>query len=548
MNGDPRVYTANLAALETRQPALARRLRQARVTVKGAMIETAATGRPYLRLATVEANVALESAEDPVAEARRTVEAMPPGRDLLMIKGCGLGYLIKAAYASRRFLRILVFEPQVPLFAMMLGITDLRRVLASENIEFFVGEDLEPALRRLKELYDYGTERNRLLFMLPPHMVARHPVMAVSPEYDRKFDEQYRALNIMSDRNRRTLDRFVDIWRNNLLDNIPAILASATVASLAGRARGAPGILVGAGPSLDRNLRCLRAARGRAVITCVDTAYRSLKAEGIVPDYVMAVDATVENLRDFDGVSVGDDPTALVMVPVVHPAIPPLFRHRLVASYGHPLQHWLSQALGLEFGSLLVSGSVSTIGYDLLRQLRCEPVILVGMDLAYAEVTHTRGVKCGELSRFTSAEGRARESTSEARLRLPAWGGKGQVRTTEQMLRWKEWFEGEIARSKWPTVNATEGGVHIEGAVEMPLVQACERFLRRTVTVPPTVPLGPEMKKRVKEALDRLCSGEGENAELERLLRWESGIRSVEQMERIRRELRERLEALRTAL
>lgn len=52
-----------------------------------------------------------------------------------------------------------------------------------------------------------------------------------------------------------------------------------------------PVIIVGAGPSLDKNIRQLESAQGRAFIIACDTALKPLIKEGIMPDFFVVVDA-----------------------------------------------------------------------------------------------------------------------------------------------------------------------------------------------------------------------------------------------------------------
>ena len=69
--------------------------------------------------------------------------------------------------------------------------------------------------------------------------------------------------------------------------------------------RDCPGILVAAGPSLNKNIQELKKAKGKAFIVAVDTAIKPLLQEGILPDMFAIVDAEkpldlvkIEGIRD----------------------------------------------------------------------------------------------------------------------------------------------------------------------------------------------------------------------------------------------------------
>lgn len=534
------IYARNIEALARRDSELARSLATVELELGEVSVEMAESGRPCLALRTSTGKMPLEDRQDPAGAARRKIAEFSESIRLVVVKGAGLGYLWKAAQARRNLERIVLVEPQKALFALMMGVTDMRRVFEDSRVELVIGGDPREFPRSCRKRYDYGTEAGRLLVVLPPNAVLRHPVMALASDFDAAFDAEWRAVSAVSERNRTTLEKFVHVWRRNLLANLDAILLSAPVLALRGACGGRPGILVGAGPSLDRNVDALRQVRGRAAIVAVDTAYRTLKRHGIVPDLVVAVDATIENVGDFEGVSVGDDPTALVMVPVVHPMIPKLFERRYVASYGHPVQKAIEQAMGAEFGSLLVSGSVATIAFDLLRFMGARPIIFAGLDLAMGARSHTKGSsnQPSVATRFESTERDQWKARRGATIARPGWGG-GEVWTTEQMLRWAEWFEAELrsasdARGSWPTVNATEGGIRIAGATEMTLVGALERHLGKKV--PPLIDRFKPMldRRRVRERL-RAASG------FDHMLLWERAVLREPELAAARRELEEAL-------
>ena len=63
------------------------------------------------------------------------------------------------------------------------------------------------------------------------------------------------------------------------------------------------GIVVAAGPSLNKNIKELKRAKGKAFIIAVDTALKPLLREGIIPDMFFIVDAMKPlDLVDMNGV------------------------------------------------------------------------------------------------------------------------------------------------------------------------------------------------------------------------------------------------------
>lgn len=542
------IFERNLQVLGERFPDTARLLKGKTIEVKGIRIVSSRSGRPYLRLTAHGVDQPLEDEVDPARQAKEEIARCDPEARLAIIKGSGSGYLLRAALAGRRFARVVLVEPEPAFFGLMLAMGDLRRALSDPRLSLYVGPGaIEESIRGLRNEYNFSCEPERFLVVLPPYVVLRHPAIGIRPGKEEAWEVRFRELAVTSDRNRATLDRFVDVWREHIWRNLPAILRSAPLTALEGVAKRArvPVILVGAGPSLDRNVSVLKEYADRVAIIAVDTALRSLVHAGIEPHFVIAVDATEENVYDFDGLPTRRLRTALVMVPVVHPRIPEFFERRFVASYGHPVQNWIEESLGERFGSLLVSGSVSTIGYDLARYLGGSPIILMGMDLAYGMGTHASGARehVGPMNRFESRERNLFEEMKRAKITRPGWGG-GTVATTLQMVRWAEWFEREVKKTSCRTINATEGGMRIAGAVEISLERALKSYAgRNRFSMPRAEGFGKAALDRFSRAVERLrAGGIASETVWRRLLLWESAVRSEEEQGRIRKEIRRLLD------
>ena len=76
--------------------------------------------------------------------------------------------------------------------------------------------------------------------------------------------------------NLKTRSVFSKRYYQNILDNLPHLVSCPGIFSLENKLQGVPGILVSAGPSLDKNLPLLKTASKRALIIAVATAFRPL--------------------------------------------------------------------------------------------------------------------------------------------------------------------------------------------------------------------------------------------------------------------------------
>jgi len=144
---------------------------------------------------------------------------------------------------------------------------------------------------------------------------------------------------------------------------------------------GMPAVLVGAGPSLDRNLPLLERLKGRAFILGVDTVAEVLTANGIPFDAVISVDPQPVSITHFCG---DDFPAPLVFLPSTHPSVVESGRGRrfLMLKDSHsffgPAQHLLEDR-----GVSTAGGSVSCIALDLLIKMGADPIGFMGQDFAF---------------------------------------------------------------------------------------------------------------------------------------------------------------------
>ncbi len=115
--------------------------------------------------------------------------------------------------------------------------------------------------------------------------------------------------------NRITLIAMGSLQVRNLLSNLPELRHAFDFPALR---CGMPMVVAGAGPSLDDSLPVLFRLRDRFALCAVDTALPTLRAAGLRPDLVVALEAQAANLQDFVGQS-GDPGTFLAADLCSHP-------------------------------------------------------------------------------------------------------------------------------------------------------------------------------------------------------------------------------------
>jgi len=241
----------------------------------------------------------------------------------------------------------------------------------------------------------------------------------------------------------------------NTLLNFDRAAVSPTVERLRGIRRDQAVVVVGAGPSLDHNVTALAARRDRAYIVCCDGAWRTLTANGIVPDLVVSTDDSEKVWRHVEqAVRMGLEVPLVCLLhsswPVVrHYPGPLLFAHALSPCKPFVDRHFATVP------SLDSGLCVGHAAFEVACMLGGRPIILVGFDLGYrADRFHAMDMAVPYYDDHPPSQ--------ENLLTVAGLYGR-PVRTDMSMLLYLREFERRIAGAGVPVWDATEGGARIVG-------------------------------------------------------------------------------------
>lgn len=285
-------------------------------------------------------------------------------------------------------------------------------------------------------------------------------------------------------------------WIDDMLRNVELLENTAPFQSLMGEFRNVPAFIVGAGPSLAKNIELLRVASRKGLVFAMNSSGRALAAHGIEPQVLACMESIdvshlIRDLPFIDRVvrafGLSAHPTALrtgggPLLPLWE-SIPELAipLHALTGLDGIP-----------------VCGSVSTAAFSIAELIGCSPIVLVGQDLAYTGGrAYAAGTPyetsrvhvgadgklnldwCETLRKTHEASGRDRSADTEQLIPVPAWGGAGDVPSASSFVAVRNWLESAAIKieREFPDrqlINATEGGAHVGGFADIPLAQVLE--------------------------------------------------------------------------
>lgn len=282
-----------------------------------------------------------------------------------------------------------------------------------------------------------------------------------------------------------------ETWARDVVDNVDCLTHASPFLALARKLEGVPAFIVGAGPSLAKNVDLLREASEKGIVIAVNSSAMALAKAGVTPQVLMCIESI-----DISGLLAKVpfiDEVARAFSLTGSPEVlrtgkgPLLPIYEALPEFEAPLQELMGTP------GVSVSGSVSTAAFSLAEQLGCNPIVLVGHDLgytggeAYAKGTAYEGSKVEANSEsgvlelkwsqaVVDAHGKDQGAmhSTEQLIEVPAWGGEGSVMTGVMLSAVRAWFEGVAkelpkSRSELDFVNATEGGARIQGVREVRL-------------------------------------------------------------------------------
>lgn len=235
-----------------------------------------------------------------------------------------------------------------------------------------------------------------------------------------------------------------------------------------------PAIICGAGPSLEKNVDLLKQLSNRALIFAGGSSLNVLSAHGVIPHFGLGIDPNLEQYH------------RLMTTHVFH--IPAFYRFRLffeafqlmqgphlyVAGSANQLASWVEHTLGIKFPLIDEGHNVVHFCTEIAKAMGCNPIIYVGMDLAFTEVkTYATGIG-----------------------QHPLWLGKSSPYNPEKESVAARDIHGEKIQTKWDwlleaiwlgqyaqrypalkMINASEGGLGFPPVPNLSLQEVIDKTL-----------------------------------------------------------------------
>jgi hypothetical protein len=407
--------------------------------------------------------VFLHHPEQPLAEVQESFKTnCKPGNDRLhLILGIGLGYLIDHAFQASSG-HILVYEPDLPLLRFILNNVDLSEILESSRV-WLASTQMELLTLIRKQIYrQYQLD----IVML------RGSAYLLASEIPALMDA-IEDITLDSIHDFKTGQHFHLQWIQQLFQNYPDLARYDTLDQLVGLFPKKPALVISRGPSLDSALDSIKRLAGSAVLIAVGSAIRRLWEADIIPDFAVFYDANGIQEQLYGIPTEVLEQITFLVSPTTQPCCfetPSYGKLVFLTQNNMQISDWIDQIFQKKHNRLEGGGTVSLIAFQTALVMQCNPIVLVGQDLAFPG----NQVYAGGIPLQVNEEGYMALTPNDTLYAEPetldtVTGQYGETLKTlkayKSFIRHFEDLAVKNAKNLSPVklYNASKGGAHIEG-------------------------------------------------------------------------------------
>lgn len=250
---------------------------------------------------------------------------------------------------------------------------------------------------------------------------------------------------------------------NNAIRNWPFIAKAQGVRAFRGACAGIPGVVIGAGPSLDLDIQLLKGLQDKCLLVCTDRALKAVLPHGIRPHIVCSADMDVDLVKLYDHLDIPSDLIMCFDRDAYHPVVAHWPGPMVTYDTAFDAHLWGRMFTGLK-GFMHKNLSVGHTAYYFAALAGCSTIMLVGIDNAFPGThTHAKGT--------SDVDGGVIDPA------VPTWTVTkdvhgNDVRSSPGFTEYAKAFGRAIPEQRIPVINCTPIGAHIDGAPHMRFEEA----------------------------------------------------------------------------
>jgi len=444
----------------------------------GIAIGSTEKGEPNLYFQKGKKKFPLHSPEGAALEAREWFKSLSLRNiQVLYIYGVGLGYFYDAAksWLKKKSDRTLVFlEDELNVLRHFLETERATDLLNNPQVYLIYLKEGKNKLEALDEIYWNFAMTKAKVTALPYY----------SQEKAQFFQELTHQIDYTADLKTALIEEYLDFggsyfinYYRNLLDLPQSYLGD----HLFGKFDKIPAIICGAGPSLEKNAHLLHQLQNRGLIFAGGSAINVLNNHGIQPHFGAGIDpnrAQQVRLRTNQAFEV----PFFYRNRLNHEAFRTIHGPHLyiTGSGGYDVAEYFEEKLDITGESVEEGHNVITFCIELAHKLGCDPIVFLGLDLAFTDrKTYSGGVTFDPSVELKTMELYENFETTGL-IRKDIYGNP--IYTLWKWIAESEWI-GEWAE-KHPDIrliNCTEGGLGCPGVPNEILSDAAAKYFNESI-------------------------------------------------------------------
>jgi len=374
-------------------------------------------------------NKYIHSKYDPEREAKKILSQYSniDEYDLIIIFGIGLGYILEHIIAQNPNVPIVIVEKE-PFFAEY-----IQNKFDSPNLKIFINEEPENIIKFFSKNIIITNLKNVAF-------IQNEALNQIYYEYYNKVKSEIIAYFKRNVAEITTDAYFSELWVKNIIKNLKNLKNFGFIRDYKDIFKDEAGILISAGPSIEKNVSLLK--KTDLYKFAVAPAVNFLLKNGVVPDFVIASDASYYNLFHFKRY-IKNDALTLITELSIHPAVLSNWKGKIILFDFNLSPSQILKEIAGEIGYIPMGGTISISALFIMKYLGFKTIFLMGQDFGYIDFkTHCKATgyelyNINRISKFKSILSYNYEQIKDNKIqyRNDRW------LTDTKMEMYKKWLE-----------------------------------------------------------------------------------------------------------
>ena len=402
-------------------------------------------------------------------------------------------HLLELCKEKYKNIKIIVFEKEEKLLKNIANDKYYLKILENENIKVFKFDE-EVIEKVFYMQFTLGNVYNLKIINSPLLFDYNNKEMIFISNCLKKFIT-HSVINL------NTCKHFSERWFESFIGNFDYCLNSTFLSDIKDSVKNKPAIILSAGPSLEKNINLLKECKDKFFIISGGRTLSKLEEINVKPDLCVIIDGD-EISYDIVKDNIKID-TPLVFCNATNEKILQNYKGKKI--YDSTNIDFIGSIIKKMQEPLFLGGSVAHACINTAIHIGCNPIILIGQDLAYTnDKVHASFCELTE-DKYKHEEVLENVKSENDIYVDDIYGNK--VRTSRSLNMFRENIEKIVKNnSNVKFINATEGGAKIEGTDIITLKEAIDKYQPKEKiekNIPLVETLSDEEKKLVVDEFNK---------------------------------------------